>query len=249
MTRGNGGFTYIGILIAVAIMGVLLAQVAVFWHKVEQRENERELLRIGGEFRRAIGDYYENSPERKAFPKKLDDLLRDGRYPVVKRYLRRIYNDPMTKSPVWGLVKGPGDVITGVYSLSEEAPVRQANFAGDAFSGKKHYSEWQFVYASNAPAAPTAAPAAAAPAPPPAPEPAPPPAYVPPPVAPPPSGNNRQDRKKFLCDMMNANDIRTCGVMLQKFGDAAGQYCLTSAAARYGECQSGAPMETLVVTY
>src|SRR5262245_46206627 len=92
-----GGFTYIGLLIAIAVMGIGLAAIGPVSRTLQLRELESELLFAGDQIRRAIGEYYESSPAGlKQYPKKLEDLLRDNRYPGVRRYLRRLYFDPMT---------------------------------------------------------------------------------------------------------------------------------------------------------
>ncbi len=144
------GFTYIGLLIAIVVAGIGLAAVGPVSHTLQMRDKERELLFAGDQIRRAIGQYYEKSPGGlKQFPKKLEDLLRDNRYPNVQRWLRRIYVDPMTAKTAWGLVELPGVGITGVYSLSEVAPLRTANFPAlyKSFETAKKYSDWKFIYA------------------------------------------------------------------------------------------------------
>ena len=139
------GFTYIGLLIAVAILGATLAAAAEVWHTAQQRERERELLFVGDQIRQAIGRYYAAG---RQYPQSLDDLLRDPRLPGVARYLRKHYYDPITGTTEWGLVKDPGDRIMGVFSLSEARPMKQANFSAvdREFEGKEKYSEWTFVY-------------------------------------------------------------------------------------------------------
>ena len=147
------GFTYIGLLILIALMGIALAGTGMVWHTQVRREKERDLLFVGDQFRRAIGQYYERSPGGdKRFPQSLDDLLLDKRYPATQRYLRRVYPDPITGT-AWGFVKGPEDRIVGVYSLSEDAPLKRAGFPSDYgdFEGKEHYREWRFVYSPMAP--------------------------------------------------------------------------------------------------
>jgi type II secretory pathway pseudopilin PulG len=148
------GFTYIGLLILIAIMGIGLAATGVVFRQQVQREKEKELLFVGDQFRRAIGQYYERSPGGdKRFPQTLEDLLLDKRYPATQRYLRRVYLDPMTGSKDWGLVKGPGDGIIGVHSLSEARALKTAGFPGRYadFEGKDSVGEWQFVYSAAAP--------------------------------------------------------------------------------------------------
>ena len=263
------GFTYIGLLILVAIMGVLLATIGTVWHTAMQREKGRELRFVGDEFRRAIGAYYENSPGlQKAFPKTLADLLHDKRYPVVKRYLRKIYYDPFTNSRNWGLVRDAAGNITGVYSLSDETPVKTANFekGDEQLAGKKHYSGWKFVYVpgsstgrssggagrvfvpssqSGDGASHTGQSAQSSGQT----TPSLPPAYVPKKPAPPAPDSGQSARQKYVCDLMHYTDVVICGNMLQKFGSDIGNACLTSATARYSACLSGNPIGTLFVWY
>ena len=163
--RLESGFTYLGILFAVTIMGIALAAAGSFWHVAQQREKERELLYIGNQYRQAIGLYYEKSPGGgKQFPKTLKNLLQDNRYVTTQRYLRKLYRDPMTNSNNWGIVEGPGNTIMGVYSLSEDTPRKQGNFDlnDQTFAGKTRYSEWKFVYVIKA--APPGLPAQVTPA-------------------------------------------------------------------------------------
>ena len=153
------GFTYIGLLVAIAVMGIGLAAAGPIARTLQLRDKERELLFIGDEMRRAIGQFYEKSPGGlKQYPKKLEELLRDNRYPNVQRYLRKLYTDPLTGKKQWGLIETPGVGITGVYSLSAETPVKTANFPAlyKSFQGAKKYSDWKFVYVPGAGANPQA---------------------------------------------------------------------------------------------
>ncbi len=171
----RGGFTYIGVLIFIAILGIGLAASGVVFHQQAQREKEKELLFVGDQIRHAIGQYYEKSPGgNRIFPHALEDLLLDQRYPATQRYLRRVYKDPMIGSSEWELVRAPDGGITGVHSSSKDQPLKVDNFpAGDeAFKDSKSYGDWTFVYAvPDQPSAPVtggtaAAPPGAAPAPP-----------------------------------------------------------------------------------
>jgi type II secretory pathway pseudopilin PulG len=141
------GFTYLGVLFAVAFMGVTLALIAQIWSTYDRRAKERQLLFVGSEFRAAIQRYFEASPgPQKQFPTSLEDLLRDRRFPDTRRYLRKIYSDPLTGKTDWGLVKGSGGAIVGVYSQAAGAPIKTANFPnGFAFDGKRSYAEWIFA--------------------------------------------------------------------------------------------------------
>jgi len=145
----QSGFTYIAMLMAVAIIGIGLAATGQVWSAANQRERERELLFIGHEFRNAIQQYYEQTPGGvKRFPTKLEDLTQDKRYPTVHRYLRKVYRDPMTGKSDWGLVMAPGGGVQGVYSLSEEHPIKRAGFdpADLDFQGASSIAGWRFMY-------------------------------------------------------------------------------------------------------
>jgi type II secretory pathway pseudopilin PulG len=147
--RGQGGFTYLAILFAVAVLGTGLAAVGEMWSTASRRDKERELLHAGRELRAAIAAYYEQSPGGlKRYPPTLGDLLKDGRLPGVKRHLRRPLRDPITGKPEWGLIMSPLGGIMGVHSLAEDQPLKTASFAfgEEAFVGKKKYSEWRFTY-------------------------------------------------------------------------------------------------------
>jgi type II secretory pathway pseudopilin PulG len=143
--RLQRGYTYLTLLFAVAFMGAGLATASSLWHTAQMREKERELLYVGDQYKKAIKAYYEQG---KTYPRELVQLLRDQRVQGVRRYLRKLYRDPMTGKAEWGLVKTPDGGIAGVYSLSEETPFKQAEFPKDyaEFTGKTKYSDWKFAY-------------------------------------------------------------------------------------------------------
>ena len=147
----SAGFTYIGLLVLIAMMSLALTVVAQVWQSVQIRDKEEELLFVGNEFRRAIELYAANT---SSYPLKLNDLLKDPGFPGIRRYLRKIYRDPITGRTEWGLVKPDGGAITGVYSLSEAGPMKQRGFrlADKDFEAKNKYSEWLFL-AKGAPGA------------------------------------------------------------------------------------------------
>ena len=145
----EGGFTYLAILFFVAIVGLGLAAVGEVWYTASQRDKERDLLQAGRELRDAIGRYHTVASGGAArYPPSLADLLKDNRVPGVRRHLRRILIDPMTGKPDWGTLAAPGGGIAGVYSRSEDEPLKTANFGlgEEGFDGAKKYSEWRFVY-------------------------------------------------------------------------------------------------------
>jgi type II secretory pathway pseudopilin PulG len=157
MRTGNGvaskadGFTYLGLMLFMTISGIALAGAGLVWHTEVKREKERQLLFVGEEFRQAITSYYDNSPQgTRQFPPALEDLLRDARYPVIKRHLRRIYEDPMTGTRDWGLLREQGRIV-GVYSRSESLPLKKAGFTElqNEFAEAETYQDWKFIYAAS----------------------------------------------------------------------------------------------------
>jgi type II secretory pathway pseudopilin PulG len=146
---GERGFTYIWILFAVALAGIVLAAAGQVWQTEARREKEVELMFVGEQFRQALASYYESSPGMpKRYPDSLEKLLADDRFPKVKRHLRKIFHDPTTGKSEWGLVKKPGIGIVGIYSLSPQRPFKRGNFPSRyaTFANAASYKDWEFIY-------------------------------------------------------------------------------------------------------
>jgi type II secretory pathway pseudopilin PulG len=139
------GFTYVGLLVAVVIMGVALSAVGVVWRTQAQREREQELLFIGHDFQRAIASYFKAG---HAYPQEIADLLEDKRGPEPQHHLRRFYNDPMTGAQDWNIIRVGMLGITGIASSSKDTPIKKAGFNQDedAFKDATSYGDWQFIY-------------------------------------------------------------------------------------------------------
>jgi len=146
--RGQQGFTYVAMLFALAIVGVGLAALGESWSSVSHRDKEDELIDIVGEYMASINGYYVRSPGTpKVFPLRLEDLLEDHRFAGTIRHLRRLYRDPMTGKPEWGLIRNASGGIVGIYSLSDRDSLRKRGAFVDGalpISGT-HYSEWKFI--------------------------------------------------------------------------------------------------------
>jgi type II secretory pathway pseudopilin PulG len=95
---GQSGITYIGLLLAIVLIGIATAGLTPMWHTMVQRDREAELLFRLGEFRRAIARYRQ---DHGRYPARLKDLLEDKTQLQVRRYLRRIYTDPMSRAADW----------------------------------------------------------------------------------------------------------------------------------------------------
>ena len=142
-SRSISGFTYLAVMFAVFLVGLSLTVAAQQWKTVMKREKEAELLFRGDQFRTAIAYYHRSF---KKYPRRLEDLLKAPDTSATKRFLRKVYQDPMTDVP-WGLVK-MGDRIKGVYSQSGEEPLKKGNFPRgyEFFEGKTQYRDWVFEF-------------------------------------------------------------------------------------------------------
>ncbi|PUE26438.1 hypothetical protein B9Z52_16340 [Limnohabitans sp. Jir72] len=110
-----------------------------------RRDKEAELLFIGNQYRLAITSFYLSMGR---FPTTLEELLNSTpKADQPRRFLRRIYRDPMTGKADWGFVRNPSGGIQGIYSLSTLTPIKQSKFEtiDSAFTGSLKYSDWKFV--------------------------------------------------------------------------------------------------------
>jgi type II secretory pathway pseudopilin PulG len=143
------GFTYIALLIIVAMIAAGATAALGAGVAIQQRESEAELLAIGLEFRQALQSYADATPAgQPTEPRELAELLRDPRHPGVRRHLRRIYPDPLTGQTEWGIVRSPDGRITGMHSLSKTPTLRHRGFpAGlEGLEKAETHDAWIFAY-------------------------------------------------------------------------------------------------------
>ncbi|MCC6072680.1 type II secretion system protein [Massilia sp. GCM10020059] len=147
----NGGFTYIGLVVLLAILGLVAAAGMKTGSLMQRAAAEEELLEIGAAFSEALRSYAAATPRgQPQQPPNLEALLKDPRFPGVRRHLRRIFVDPVTGKAEWGVMtNGDKAGVTGVYSLSAARPLKVGNF--DArflnFDNKERISDWKFTAA------------------------------------------------------------------------------------------------------
>ncbi|MFS2026689.1 type II secretion system protein [Massilia sp. CT11-137] len=149
--RREGGFTYLGLIILVTVIGLVGAATLKVDALLRRAAAEEELLDIGAAFGEALRTYAEATPKgQPAQPPSLQELLKDPRFPGVRRHLRKIFVDPLTGKAEWGIVwANPGDRrgVLAVYSLSKAKPLKVANFDKrfSGFENKQHVSDWKFA--------------------------------------------------------------------------------------------------------
>jgi type II secretory pathway pseudopilin PulG len=144
--RAQAGFTYLGVLVLVVLIGLMLASAGQVARTTAQRERETELLFIGHQYREAIGRFVRANHR---YPTTLEELVQfDGAGPAPDHYLRRLYRDPMTRQADWTLIQAPGVGFMGVASSSKQVPLKHANFDENDidFDQAETYADWQFVY-------------------------------------------------------------------------------------------------------
>lgn len=139
-----GGFSYVGVLILLALLSLTATATLGLGAVSERRAAEEELLRIGAEFEAALQSYASAGGRR--FPTSLEELVNDQRFARPRRHLRQIYVDPLTGQATWGVVELPGHGVVGVYSLADGVPIRRAGFAApfERFADAASYREWVF---------------------------------------------------------------------------------------------------------
>lgn len=142
------GFTYLSLIIVVAIIGMVAASAIKLGSVLQRSRAEHQLLDIGAAFSDALKSYADATPQgMPPQPPSLKELLKDPRFPGTRRHLRKIFVDPMTGKAEWGIVYlGEKSGVMAVYSLSEARPVKIANFPlrYSGFEGKSRISDWKF---------------------------------------------------------------------------------------------------------
>ena len=60
--HAEGGFTYLGVLFLIVVMGMALASAGELWSTSARRDRERQLLWVGTQYAQALRSYYRSSP-------------------------------------------------------------------------------------------------------------------------------------------------------------------------------------------
>jgi type II secretory pathway pseudopilin PulG len=151
--RSDEGYTLIALLALIALSGIAMATIAPTWSYLVTRDKEEELIFRGESYAFAIQRYQK---EFNQLPTKLEEMYE-------KRFIRKLYKDPITGGEFELILQGPegrkresqltksqqqavrGTVpggsslgIVGVVSTSDKLALRPWN-------NKERYNEWEFI--------------------------------------------------------------------------------------------------------
>ena len=158
----QGGFTYLGLIILVSVIGMVGAATLKIGALIQRAQAEEELLDIGAAFSAALQSYAQATPTGQPLqPPSLQELLKDPRTPALRRHLRKIFVDPVTGSTEWGIVYLADKLgVVAIYSRSPARPLKVGNFDARfvGFDGKPHLSDWKFIAGAIAPVLPAPPP-------------------------------------------------------------------------------------------
>lgn len=141
------GVTYVMLMCAIVLVGIVTSMAAEQWKMMVQRELEADLLSKGIEIQQALALYSATMKAGRVmpgevYPQSLADLTR-----LPKPFLRKVYPDPMGHGE-WNYLRSPTGGIMGVRSRSKAKPIRQHEFPATVrhFEGRSRYDEWIFQY-------------------------------------------------------------------------------------------------------
>lgn len=152
------GFTYIGLLLLVAMVGATLGVAASSWALQGQRAMEREQIWRGRAIATALGRFHAGpvavpkaparpppaasaaavAPPASAaaidgeWPRRLEDLVEDRRGLNTVRHLRRLYADPCTGKPDWALERNDLGGIVALRSRCDRPALLREGLEPDA---------------------------------------------------------------------------------------------------------------------
>lgn len=127
--RGQGGFTFIEMVIVIVVMGILLG-IAVPIYQAQIRNSKEAVLEHNLAILRERLDQYK--ADRNQYPQSLQELVENG-------YLREIPEDPMTGANEWEEVyedfdPNEPDAQPGINDVRSRSP--------EVGSDGRPYSEW-----------------------------------------------------------------------------------------------------------
>jgi type II secretory pathway pseudopilin PulG len=152
--QSEKGYALLLAILAVTILTILALAARSLWETEVRRDLEEELIFRAEQVVTAIKMYIKQNNNQ--YPENLEIL-------AEKRYLRKLFPDPMSESGIWNIVMQPATAgskklfivapgylakmnnrarIIGVSSTSRAEGFR-------VYRGKKQYHEWAFYFGEN----------------------------------------------------------------------------------------------------
>lgn len=119
------GFTYIALLIGIAVLSVGLTKVSELYAKTAERQKWQQFEWAGQQYVGAIRSYYDSSPGSiKRLPPSIQELELDSRFLGVKRHIRELYENPLDDQGRWDYLVGADGGLSGVAGKVDDKIVR-----------------------------------------------------------------------------------------------------------------------------
>ena len=150
LTRSEAGFTFIGALVIVVVMGIMLGAIGQSVSVIMKREREKELIFRGLQYRDAIERWSKKGVPLKDLKDLVEPTVSNNASASKDRFLRKLYKDPITGGE-WKTLPTPPDPVQGIWgvaSKSSDEPFKQGDFPEviKDFKGATKYSDWEFVF-------------------------------------------------------------------------------------------------------
>ena len=129
--NADSGYAMAGMLVAIAILGIVMSMIMPTWRTWAKREREAELIFRGEQYMRAIELYQRRFAG--TYPTDLAAL-------VDQRFLRKAYTDPMTKGDEFqiltqtsvGAAAGQAQAVPGIRGVTQPQPFGNATSIGQS---------------------------------------------------------------------------------------------------------------------
>lgn len=119
----ESGYSLVGLVMIVTVMGIVLAATIPLWSARIQRDREEELISRGFQYAEAIRVFQKRFGR---LPNRLDELEK-----IEPRSIRRLWKDPMTEDGAWGaIVELPGHGLIALDSRTGQ-PLVPIDLDGD----------------------------------------------------------------------------------------------------------------------
>jgi len=124
----QAGFTYLWLILTVAIASAGGAALGEMWQTQSLRSKEQEQVFRLGSFAAALNSYAAATPTgMPCLPSAFEDLLEDKRSGKLKRHLRTLYPDPFTGKFDWVVERSLAGGIKNIKSGKHQIELLTAN--------------------------------------------------------------------------------------------------------------------------